>query len=103
MRHQGKVYSVSKDSSRRGSDDFISKISTSCDSPENSFTSDDKKPLRLMSEKFDNENNENKAFRKKIKTELCKNWELTGNCPFKSKVTYFIKVFICSWSRRYLI
>jgi hypothetical protein len=23
-----------------------------------------------------------------LKTELCKNWELTGNCPFKQKVSY---------------
>ena len=48
-----------------------------------------------MSAKFDRDYKIELDFKKKIKTELCKNWELTGICPFKDKVFIFIK---CSFA-----
>jgi len=39
-------------------------------------------------------------FLHKYKTELCKNWEIEGNCAFGETVRFFTlisPVFICSW------
>ena len=51
-------------------------------SPER-YNEKENKRLRLMSIKFDQDTlTTDNDFKKKIKTEMCKNWQLNGSCPF---------------------
>lgn len=56
------------------------KISTKSGSPDKTF---EEKRLSLKSEKFDFLQ---LNFKMKIKTEMCKNWEVKKYCPFDEKV-----------------
>lgn len=73
----------------------MSKTSTSCGSNDEFLQIDEKKQLNSINQKLLNQDKNDSYLKNKKKTELCKNWSLTGSCLFKNKVKYVIQ---CSFA-----
>ena len=76
---------------RKLSEESTSFLSTSCDSFE--IRSEERKSLKVSSITFESMKSK-RLFQFYLKTEMCKNWTLNGNCPFGRKVLRKLSVLL---------